>query len=108
MAKIKKDIIDFDTTLVELTFILKGRREILKVHTTASQCMNFIDVLNENRFKNFKRKEKEMMENRFYVFDDYKKKSTILINLLDIKYCEIPFFVDSGKEWDFKVLQYKR
>ncbi len=51
MAKIKKDKIDLDTTLVELKFVLKGNRQIVKVHTTATESCNFVDWLNKNRTK---------------------------------------------------------
>lgn len=107
MAKISKEKIDLDTTLVELKFILKGYRQEVKIYTTATQATEFVDVLNENRHRNMNRAEREAMDNKYYTFDDYKRKSTVTVNLNEVKVMEIPFFIDEGKEYDFKFLSFR-
>jgi hypothetical protein len=107
VAKIKKDKIDLDTTLVELKFVLKGNRQIVKVHTTATESCNFVDWLNKNRTKHMTRAEKEMFDNQYYIFNDYKTKNTVLIRRDSIKTMTIPFFIDSCADIEFKILVLK-
>lgn len=108
MAKVNKKDIDLDKTLVEVVFILKGFRQKVVVNTTATEAMEFVDVLNENRFKTLSRRQKEMMENRYYTFNDYMKKATVTISLSDVKMFEIPFFMDAGDNYDLKILSLVR
>lgn len=104
MAKIKKDMIDLDTTLVEMKFILKGNKQIVRVHITAAQSCDFVDWLNKNRFRKMTKAEKEMFDNKFFMFNDYKTKEAVMIEKDSIKSMRIPFFVDSGENIDFKYL----
>lgn len=108
LAKIKKSDIDLNTTLVNLRLILKGFRQELVIYTTATECCEFVDVLNQNRFNKMGKAQREMMENKYYTFTDYKRKSTITVSLPDVKVFEIPFFFDNDDEWDFKILTYKQ
>ncbi|HHV73429.1 MAG TPA: hypothetical protein GXX41_02025 [Thermoanaerobacterium sp.] len=108
MAKIKKSDYDVNTTLVELNFILKGFHQTVNILTTVAQACDFVDFLNQNKAVVRTKKDKEQFEKKFYIFDDLKRKHTVLISLDDIKAMTIPFFVDSGEEYDFKVLQYKK
>lgn len=106
MAKIKKGSIDLDLTLVELRFILKGFRQEVIVYTTATDSCEFVDWLNENRnVGSHKVKDKEKFSNKFFIFDDYKKKCTVCINKDEIKSFTIPFYMDCGDELEFKILQ---
>ncbi|WP_053956827.1 hypothetical protein [Inediibacterium massiliense] len=104
MAKIKKNMLDLDTTLVELKFVLKGNRQMFTVHTIATEACNFVNWLNKNKFKKMSRAEKEMFDNQFYFFDDYKTKNTVCIERDSIKTMTIPFFIDEGEDIDFKYL----
>jgi len=107
MAKIKKDLIDVDATLVKLRFLMKGFKQEIVINTTLSQVCDFIDILNQNKFKKLSKAEKEMMENKFYVFDDYIKKQTVCINFNEVKAFTVPFFIDDGEEYDFKILEWR-
>ncbi len=107
MAKVDKTKIDVDSTLVKLTFILKGNREKLEVNTTLSQACDFVDILNENKGKHLTKTEKEMMKNRYYIFDDYITKETICINFYQIKAFTVPFLIDNDADYDFKILEWR-
>lgn len=106
-VKIDKNKIDLDSTLVKLTFILKGNREKIEVNTTLSQACDFVDVLNNNKGKHFTKAQKEIMENKFYIFDDYIKKETICINFYQIKAFTVPFLIDNGVDYNFKILEWR-
>jgi hypothetical protein len=45
MAKINKDKIDLDTTLVLINVMLKGFRQELDIWTTATESTEFVDCL---------------------------------------------------------------
>lgn len=107
MAKIKKSDLDVNTTLVELNFILKGYHQTVNILTTVSQCCDFVDFLNQNKAVVRTKSDKEQFDKKFYVFEDLKRKHTVLISLDDIKAMTIPFFVDDGENYDFKILQWK-
>lgn len=106
MAVISKNEIDLDTTMLNLKFILRGRREILNVYCTATQSAEFVDFLNQNKFKKFNKEEKEQFDNRFYIFDDIKNKKHVAVSLKDIKWFEIPFLIDTGEKYDLKILSW--
>jgi len=108
MAVIEKDKIDLNEILVEVKMLLKGvqKREIV-VNCLASEAMEFVDLLNENRFVTKNAVERKKFENAFYHFDDYKRKETISVDLREVKLFTIPFFMDKGKEYDLKILSYK-
>lgn len=107
MAVISKDEIDLDTTMINLKFVLRGRKEILNVYCTATQSTEFVDFLNQNRFKKLNKEESEMFDNRFYIFDDIKNKKHVMVSLKDVKYFEIPFLIDNGEEYELKILSWK-
>ncbi|WP_129598429.1 hypothetical protein [Anaerophilus nitritogenes] len=106
MTKIKKNMIDLDTVLVEMKFVLKGNRQLIRVHTTAIKATEFVDWLNENRYKNMSRAEKKQFDNQFFIFEDYKKKETVMIERDSIKSMTIPFYMQKNDddEIDWKVL----
>lgn len=103
MAKISKEI-DFNTTVVKIKLQLKGNRNIQYINCTASQVMDFVDFLNKNESVVLNKYDKEKMENKYYIFDDILNKKNILVSFRDIKYMEIPFFIDTGKDYDLKIL----
>lgn len=104
MAKLPKNKIDLNTTLIEMKFVLKGYKQVVRVNTTATECCNFVDWLNENKTKRMTRAEKEQFKNQYYTFNDYKTKETVLIRRDSIKTMTIPFFIDSGDDIEFKML----
>ena len=107
MATISKDEIALDTTIINLKFMLSGKREILNVCCTATQSAEFVDFLNQNRFKKLNKKEKEMFDNRFYIFDDIRNKKHVAVSLKDIKYFEIPFLIDKDDDnYELKILSW--
>lgn len=103
MAKISKDI-DLDTTVVKLKLVLKGNRNIQTIYCTVAQAIEFTDYINENRFVIRNKHEKQMMENKFYIFDDIVNKKNVMVSIPDVKYMEVPFFIDAGQEYDVKIL----
>lgn len=104
MAKISKEKLDLDTTVVAIKMVLKGSRNLMTINCTASQCIEFVDYLNENRGVIRNKYDREKMENKFYIFDDIINKKNVMVSLNDVKYMEIPFFIDTGKEYDVKIL----
>lgn len=105
---IEKDKIDLDKMLVEVKILLKGvqKKEVV-INCLASDAMEFVDLLNENRFVMKNAVERKKFENAFYMFDDYKRKETVCVDLREVKLFTIPFFADAGKEYDLKILMMK-
>jgi len=104
MPTIDKDKIDLDTTIVEVKLIVRGNRSILKINCTARQAIEFVDYLNENRGIIRNKTDKEKFENKFYIFDDIIHKKTVGVSLKDVKYLEIPYFIDKKDKFDIKIL----
>ncbi len=104
VAKIKKESIDLETTVTSVKMLLRGSRNYININCTVAQAIDFVDFLNQNRAVIRTRQEKEMMENRFYVFDDIVSKKTVMVNFSDLKYMEIPYLFDDGDDYDLKVL----
>lgn len=104
MAKIKKASIDLDTTVVKVKFLLRGSRNYININCPVAQCIEFVDYINQNKAVVLTRAEKEMMKNRFYIFDDIVAKKTVMVSFNDIKYMEIPYFIDAGDEFEIKYL----
>ncbi len=104
MAKIKKESIDLETTVTSVKMLLRGSRNYITINCTVAQAIDFVDFLNQNRAVIRTRQEKEMMENRFYVFDDIVSKKTVMVSFNDLKYMEIPYLFDDGDDYDLKVL----
>ncbi|MEA4827304.1 MAG: hypothetical protein VB130_11840 [Clostridium sp.] len=106
MATIKKSEIDLDLTLVKIIFIMKGFRQEIVVNTTAKESCDFVDWINNNTALNsYNKAEKSKFNNKFYTFDDYVSKRSITVNLQDIKCFSVPFYLDKGEEYDFKILE---
>ncbi|MEY8417056.1 hypothetical protein AAK964_12200 [Tissierella praeacuta] len=107
MTKIKKSDLDLDITIVKLKLILKNRRDTLFVNCTATQAMEFIDYMNENNAVVLNKYDREKMENKFYIFDDIANKKTVMVSIPDVKYMEVPFFIDAEDDnLDLKILTY--
>ncbi|QCH28017.1 hypothetical protein [Clostridium tyrobutyricum] len=106
MARISKDKIDLDTTLINVSVILKGFRQKLDIYTTATESTEFVDWLNNNPAIHSTRVEdKEKFTNKYFIFNDYKKKKTICINRNEIKEFEVPFISNiSDIDIEFKIL----
>lgn len=101
MAKVKKSEIDLEKQLVEVTILLKGFPKPFIVNTTAKECCDLVDWLNENRAYS-------KVDEKFFIINDYVKKKTLVFEKAQIKYFEIPFFIDDGEEnYDVKVLTYQ-
>lgn len=109
MIKINKNKIDLDATLVHINILLKGFRQELDIYTTAKESTEFVDWLNNNTaLHSYKVQDKRKFTNKYFMFNDYKKKKTICINSDDIKMFSIPFFQDLGEnEINFKYLDLK-
>lgn len=104
MAKIKKKSIDLDTTVTSIKMLLRGSRNYININCTVAQAIEFVDFLNENKTVILSKQQKEMMENRFYIFDDIVAKKSVIVNFSDLKYMEIPYLFDDGQDYDLKVL----
>ena len=104
MAKVNKKDIDLDITVVQIKLLVKGSRNYITINCPVGQVIEFTDYLNANKAVVHTKREKEMMENRYYVFDDIVKKKTVMVGLNDIKYMEIPYFMDAGGKFEVKIL----
>ena len=104
MAKIRKDNLDIDTTIVNIKMMLKGQRNMINICCTVAQCIEFVDYMNDNKAVAKCRHEREKFENKYYIFDDIKNKKNVMVSIPDVKYWEIPFFIDNGDEYDIKIL----
>lgn len=103
MAKVSKEI-DFDTTVVSIKLLMKGNRNIITINCTYSQILDFMDFqqMNEAIVKN--KHDREMFENKYFIFDDILAKKHIQVSLNDIKYMEIPYLFENDNEYDLKIL----
>jgi hypothetical protein len=103
--KINRNELELDNTLVMLQFLLKGFHQTIEVYTTATESLEFVDWLNNNpELNSYKVEDKEKFTNKYFIFDDYIKKSTVCINKDQIKYFEIPYFVKCDDNVKFKIL----
>ena len=109
MAKIKKDKIDIDATLIDINILLKGFRQEININTTIAESTEFVDWLNNNKaLQSCKVEDKEKFTNKYFIFNDYKMKKTICINKDQIKAFSIPYFTNAGDdEIEFKYLYLK-
>lgn len=106
MAKVSKDI-DLDTTVVTIKMIIKGNRHMQTINCTYSQVIDFLDFQQRNEAVVKNKYDREMFENKYFIFDDILNKKHIQVSLNDVKYMEIPYLFDDGKDYDLKVLSYK-
>ncbi|GFR36052.1 hypothetical protein [Thermobrachium celere] len=68
MAKVKKsDVKDLNKQLVEVFLVIKGFLKPLTITTTAKECCDLVDWLNEN-------KAYSKVDEKFFIINDYKKK----------------------------------
>lgn len=103
---ISKNEIDIDTTIVKLKFVLKGFRQEIVINTTLAESCEFVDIMNENRGKSLTRRQKEMMENKYYTFNDYIKKETVSINFDEVKVFTVPFIMNVDNKAELKILTF--
>lgn len=106
MAKVSKDI-DLDTTVVKIKVLMKGNRQMQTINCTYTEVMDFLDFQQRNEAVIKNKHDKEMFENKYFIFDDVIKKKHIQVSLNDIKFMEIPYLFDDGKDYDLKILSYK-
>ncbi|KUO75718.1 MAG: hypothetical protein APF81_17735 [Desulfosporosinus sp. BRH_c37] len=105
---IDKEKINLDEVMVEVKLLLKGvnKKEVV-INCLALDAIEFVDLLNNNRFVVQNAVERKKFENAFYFFDDYKRKETVCVDLREVKLFTIPFFMDMGKEYDLKIMMMK-
>ncbi|MCR2042625.1 hypothetical protein NSA23_00710 [Anaerosalibacter massiliensis] len=106
MAKVSKNI-DLDTTVVSIKLLIKGNRQMQTINCTYTEVMDFLDFQQRNEAVIKNKHDKEMFENKYFIFDDVIKKKHIQVSLNDIKLMEIPYLFDDGKDYDLKILSYK-
>lgn len=105
MTKIKKSEIDFDTTIVTIKTLIKGNKNMQIINCSYTQIMNFLDFQNRNEAIIKNKHDREMFENKYFIFDDVIKKKTIQLSINDIKYMEIPYFQEIDEDQlDLKIL----
>lgn len=103
MAKVKN--IDFDTTVVPVKLIIKGNRNMMTINCTYGQVVDFMDFQQRNEAIVKNKHDREMFENKYFIFNDILAKKHIQVSLNDIKYMEIPYlFDDENNEYDLKIL----
>ena len=74
-GKSKQKDIDLDITVVQIKLLVKGSRNYITINCPVGQVIEFTDYLNANKAVVHTKREKEMMENRYYVFDDIVKEN---------------------------------
>ena len=105
VAKVNGQELDLDITIVKVKFMLKGSRNIQTINCTASQVIEFTDYMNNNKAVIKNKYDRERFENKFYIFTDLIAKKEIVVSIPDVKYWEIPFFMeDENKEYELKML----
>ena len=107
----KKEL-DLDKALVEISIILKGFRQEINVFTTAYEATEFVDWLNNNHaLSSHKVEDREKFTNKYFIFNDYRRKETVCINKNEIKAFEILFFMETNSEEmkdNFKMLKLEK
>jgi len=106
---IEKEKINLDEVMVEVKLLLKGanRKEVV-INCLASDAMEFVDCMAGNEVSLTSATQRKRFENKFYFFDDYVKKETVGVNILDVKLFTIPFFMDEDdKTYNFQIATYK-
>ena len=106
MAKVSKNI-DLDTTVVKIKLLMKGNRQMQTINCTYTEVINFLDFQQRNEAVIKNKHDKEMFENKYYIFNDVIKKKHIQVSLNDIKYMEIPYLFSNKNDYDLKILSYK-
>ncbi|WP_035290943.1 hypothetical protein [Clostridium sp. KNHs214] len=108
-ATLKKKGFEPSITLIDVEFLMKGFRQGILIHTTIEEACDFVDWLNENpAFKTYQKEVKNKFDNKFFTFNDYKKKKSITINKDEVKWMEVPFYLDkSEEEVEFKFLRFR-
>lgn len=103
MAKVNKDI-NFDTTVVAIKMLMKGNRNMITINCTYGQVIEFIDFQQRNEAVVKNKHDREMFENKYFIFDDIVNKKNVMVSLNDVKFMEIPYLFDDGDNYDLKVL----
>lgn len=106
---IEKDKLDLDKMLVEVKMLLKGvNKQEIVVSCLASDAMEFVDCMAGNEVSITSAAQRKKFKNSFYFFDDYVKKETVGVNILDVKLFTIPFFMDQDdKTYNFQIATYR-
>ncbi|MDI9475558.1 MAG: hypothetical protein QM295_01835 [Bacillota bacterium] len=103
MATVSKDI-DFDTTVVTIRTLIKGHKHMQNIKCTYSQVMDFLDFQQRNEAVVKNKYDREMFENKYFIFEDIVNKKHIQVSVNDIKWMEIPFLFDNGTDYEVKML----
>lgn len=103
MAKVSKNI-DFNTTVVAIKMIIKGNRNMMTINCTYTQILDFMDFQQRNEAIVKNKHDREMFENKYFIFDDIVNKKHIQVSINDIKYMEIPYLFDDEDKYDLKIL----
>ena len=107
-ATLKKKDFDPSITLIDIEFLMKGFRQSILINTTIEEACDFVDWMNHNpAVKTYKQEVKDKFDNKFFTFNDYKKKKSVTINMSEVKWMEVPFYIDKGEEVEFKYLRFK-
>lgn len=109
MALIEKAKINLETMLVEVKILLKGvNKQEIVVNCLASDAMEFVDCMADNEVSITSATQRKAFKNSFYFFDDYVKRETVGVNILDVKLFTIPFFMDQDdKTYNFQIATYR-
>jgi hypothetical protein len=104
-SKFSKNSVDINLLLVNVSIILKSGKE-LNFKTKATETMEFVDCLINNPAIQETDRLSAYFQGRYYVFNDYRKSKSILINLDDVSGFTIPFFKDiDNKYWQYQEIR---
>lgn len=101
MALIRKNDIDLSMTIYPLTIYLKGNK-VLTINCIMENIMDFTDWMAKNPANNtYKKEVKNKFENKFYTFEDLKRKCSVVVNTSEIKFMDIPYLEEYKDDKDY-------
>jgi heme oxygenase len=104
-SKFSKNSVDINYLLVDVEIILNSGK-ILNFTCPVTEIMEFVDCLINNPAVTETNRLSEYFKNRYYVFNDYKKSKSIMINLDEIQSFTIPFLASvNEKEFEYREIK---
>lgn len=109
-AIIPKEYGNMDEILLKIKIKLQGWKKEEAINTTASDACKLIDLMNSNYFCEDEMSdiEKQALDQRYCILNDYKAKQTVLVHFPSIQWIEIPFLVDEGDNYKLQIADYRK
>lgn len=104
-SKFSKNSTDINLLLVDVSIVLKSGKEI-NFTTKAIETMEFVDCLINNPAITDTDRLSSYFKSQYYVFNDYKKSKSIMVNLDDVQAFTIPFLRNiGGTQWQYQEIR---